>query len=269
MAISTAGGLTPRGYFMPYRYAADAGRRVADGYPSLTPFFDKAAGDFEAMLDALDSYGETLLGFDGPPPEPRWRQDWFPGLDGAVMYATVLDQRPARIVEVGSGHSTRFMARAIRDGGFNCHLTAIDPAPRADIAALDIELVREPLQRAPLDSFDRIKASDIVSMDSSHLAVAGSDVDIFINTILPRLPSGVLVHIHDMFLPDPYPAAWTWREYNEQSLVAPLIHTGGYQLKWSSRWARKRMAEKIGQTRVGNLHLPDGAIESSLWLEKN
>jgi len=138
MAISTAGGLAPRGYFMPYRYAADAGRRVADGYPALVPFFDGAAGDFEAMLDALDGYGETLLGFDGPPPEPRWRQDWFPGLDGAVMYATVLDQRPNRIVEVGSGHSTRFMARAIRDGGFDCHLTAIDPAPRADIAALDI-----------------------------------------------------------------------------------------------------------------------------------
>ena len=34
----------------------------------------------------------------------------------------------------------------------------------------------------------------------------------------------MLLHVHDIFLPDPYPAAWDWRGYNEQAAVAPLIH---------------------------------------------
>lgn len=268
MAVSTAGGFGARGYFMPYRCAEQAGRRVEEGYPALVSYFDQAMSDFEGHLDLIDRHGDTLLGFDGPPPEPRWRQDWFPGLDGAAMYAMVRESRPSRIVEVGSGHSTRFMARAIRDGDFASHLTAIDPAPRADIQALGIDLVLQPLQQASMDSFSGIGAGDIVSIDSSHLAVAGSDVDIMVNSVLPTLPSGALVHVHDMFLPDAYPAAWTWREYNEQSVVAPLIHGGGYKLRWSSRWVRTRMAEQLAKSAGGKLPLPDGAIESSLWLEK-
>ena len=41
--------------------------------------------------------------------------------------------RPRRIVEVGSGHSTRFLARAVADGGLDTRITAIDPRPRASI----------------------------------------------------------------------------------------------------------------------------------------
>lgn len=268
MAIATASGWAPRGYFMPYRYAEAAGRKDAEGYPALERYFEEAHPAFKAMIDDMDGYRDTLLAFDGPPPEPRWRQDWFPGLDGAAMYTMIRERKPARIVEVGSGHSTRFMARAIRDSGLECQLTAIDPAPRADIAALGIEILRCPLQHVATSPFEDLSPGDIVSMDSSHLAVAGSDVDIMINTILPGLPDGVLVHIHDMFLPDAYPRHWQWREYNEQSLVAPLIHGGGYRLIWASLWIRTRLATDISGTVAADLHVPEGGIESSLWLEK-
>ena len=63
---------------------------------------------YAAELEAIGS---------APPPAPRWNQDWFPRLDAAAAYAMVRNTRPRRIVEVGSGHSTRFMARAVADGG--------------------------------------------------------------------------------------------------------------------------------------------------------
>lgn len=268
MALATAGGAAPRGYFMPYRYAADAGRRISEGYPALTPYFAAAADRFTTVIESIDDFADPLLDLDGPPPEPRWTQDWFPGLDGAAMYAIIRSRRPDRIVEIGSGHSTRFMARAIRDGGFPCSLTAIDPAPRADIAALEIAFVKSPLQKAPMEAFAAMSAGDVLSIDSSHIAVAGSDVDILINRVLPDLPTGALIQIHDMFLPDAYPEAWTWREYNEQSIAAPLIHGGGYGLLWSSHWVRSRMAAALDGPVTRTLTVPAGAFESSLWLIK-
>jgi len=65
------------------------------------------------------------------PPQPRWDQDWFPRLDAAAAYAIVRKTQPRRIVEVGSGHSTRFLARAVADGKLETEITAIDPQPRA------------------------------------------------------------------------------------------------------------------------------------------
>ncbi|MEQ8666138.1 MAG: class I SAM-dependent methyltransferase [Rhodospirillales bacterium] len=268
MAVSTVGGLAPRGYFIPYRYAASTGRGAVDGYTALLPFFEAAETTFAANIERIDGFADPLVGFDGPPPEPRWSQDWFPGLDGAAMYTFVRSRAPGRMIEIGSGHSTRFAARAIRDGGFECAMTAIDPAPRADIGALGIECIRAPLQQVPLGRFADLSAGDILSIDSSHVAVSGSDVDILVNQVMPGLPSGVLVQIHDIFLPDLYPAAWAWREYNEQSLVAPLVHGGGYELLWSSRYVRTRMADCLTGLACGHIETPRGAPESSLWLIK-
>jgi len=64
---------------------------------------------------------------------PRFNQDWFPGLDGAMAYTLVRYFKPAKIVEVGSGHSTRFLAQAINDGGLRTQLYSVAPQPRADV----------------------------------------------------------------------------------------------------------------------------------------
>lgn len=268
LALATITGLGERGYFMPYRYAGTVGRRDREGYPALAPMFEAAEDTFCQLVGIIDGYADPLTGFDGPPPEPRWTQNWFPGLDGAAMYAIIRHRRPGRIVEIGSGHSTRFMVRAIGDGGFRCAVSAVDPAPRADIAELDLIAVRVPLQQAPAGLFDGFAAGDVVSVDSSHLVVAGSDVDILVNDVLPRLPSGTLIQIHDVFLPDSYPVQWAWREYNEQSVIAPLVHGGRYRLVWSSHWVRTRLADALHGPVCGHLQPPDGAVESSLWLEK-
>jgi methyltransferase family protein len=270
MGLMTVLGWRRRGYFIPYRYAdAVPDGAVRKGYETIGELFEARRPAFSQMLTAIDGYADTLMGFGkAPPPEPRWHQGWFPRLDAAAAYAMVRDRRPRRIVEVGSGHSTRFFARAVGDERLDTRITAIDPAPRADIAELDVQLFRTTVQEAGPEPFAQLAAGDVLSIDSSHILMPGSDVDFLLNRVLPGLPAGLILHIHDIFLPDAYPRDWDWRGYNEQQGVAPLIHGGGYDLLWSSQYATTRMTDEIGRTVVARLELMDGVFESSLWLEK-
>lgn len=267
MGLATVGGLARRGFFIPYRHAD--GVRAPAGYPALDRRFEAAEPAFLDLLAEMDALAPdlTALGRE-PPPQPRWTQDWFPGLDAAAAYTLVRRLKPARIVEVGSGHSTRFLTRAVRDGGLATQLTAIDPQPRADLAGLPITLIRKTLQEAGTGAFAGLAAGDFAMIDSSHILMPGSDVDLMLNTVLPALPSGVIVHVHDIFLPDGYPASWEWRGYNEQQGVAPLIASGGYDLLFASRYVRTRMAERVAGGVIGRLPLVEGAFEASLWLRK-
>ncbi len=271
MALSTALGLSRRGFFIPYRYA---GAVPAPGerppYRSLEALFARHEAAFETVLEAIDRHAEPLLALGhAPPPAPRWDQDWFPGLDAAVAYALVRERAPRALVEVGSGHSTRFLARAMADGGLPDPIAAIDPAPRASLAGLEgVELIRATLQEAGLAPFEALRAGGLLFVDSSHILMPGSDVDFLLNRVLPQLGTGTLIHIHDIFLPDDYPVAWAWRGYNEQSAVAALLQGGGYAPLFSSHYVSTRMAARLEGHTARRLPLPPDAIESSLWLEK-
>lgn len=267
LGLATVLGLRPRGFFVPYRHV-DA---VADtSYPAIAALFDAREGEFSKILDGIDDFARELQAIpaDASAPLPRWNQDWFPRLDAAAAYAMVRTRRPRLVVEVGSGHSTRFLLGAIEDGGLDTRLVAIDPSPRAPFASPRIEHVASALERADSRVFERLAAGDILFIDSSHVLMPGTDVDILFNRVLPVLPSGVVVHVHDMFLPDPYPENWRWRGYNEQTALAPLIHGGGYVPLFSSHYVATRMAPRLARGVAGRLPLVAGAHETSLWLEK-
>jgi predicted O-methyltransferase YrrM len=268
--ISTLLGIRKRGFFIPYRYAdqisADATQRP---YNALRPYFRAAEPAFTESLAAMDRHSAALRAICGePPPAPRWNQDWFPRLDAAAAYVLVRETRPARIVEVGSGHSTRFLARAVRDGGLSTKITAIDPAPRADIEGTRATILRMPAQDAGTAMFSELASGDMLFIDSSHILMPGTDVDFLLNHVVPALPAGVRLHIHDIFLPDPYPRSWEWRGYNEQLGVAALIQGGGFRILWSSHYAATRMASAVAASAAGSLELKPGAHEASLWLMK-
>jgi hypothetical protein len=268
--LRTVLGFAPRGFFLPHRYAATLpGPGSRQPYPAAETLFESCRGRFAQALSSLDSFAPDLRRIgDEPPPAPRWSQAWFPRLDAAVAYAFVRTLKPKRIVEVGSGHSTRFLARAVADGGLETRITAIDPAPRAQLDALPMELRRQTLQSVGPAPFRDLGSGDILMIDSSHILMPGSDVDFVLGRVLPALADGIWVHVHDIFLPDDYPADWDWRGYNEQLGVLALLLGGGWEVRFASRYVATRMAHDLERSVVGDLPLPEGAFESSLWLVK-
>jgi len=258
-----------KGFFIPYRFAAGIPAADAAGpYEPLAPLFAAARNRYTAWLERLEAYDHALQALGGPPPAPRWDQDWFPRLDAAIAYTIIRDLRPARLIEVGAGHSTRFFARAAGDAGYSLALTTIDPQPRAEPIQPGVQLVRASLQDVGAAPFMALAPGDVLSIDSSHVLMPGTDVDMVLNRILPLLPAGAMVHIHDIFLPDPYPAVWSWRAYNEQQAVAALLQGGAWQILWASHYVKAYCPEILADSVISRLPLRQGAFESSLWLQK-
>ena len=259
------------GYFIPYRYAYSL-PNLGDSpkYDAVDKLMHGKRDDFNRLLHQSKKYQANFVKFNNAkPPMPRWQQSWFPRLDGAIAYQMVADIKPNNIIEVGSGHSTRFMAQAAIDHDINVKITAIDPAPRADISKINIvELINKPLQDIDFDIFNRLKSGDILFIDSSHILMPGSDVDILFNRILPILPNGIYIHIHDITLPNDYPKIWSWRAYNEQQAVISMILGGGYDLLWSSHYVAKNMNDAIDKSVVSDIPIDPDAFETSIWLKK-
>lgn len=161
--------------------------------------------------------------------------DFGPGygpLEAQVLHAAVRHLRPARIVEVGSGVSTLCMqaaaARNERDGAPPARITCIEPHPSDALRGLEgVELVAARVQDVPLALFEALGEGDLLFIDSSHQAKTGSDVVHLFLEVLPRLAPGVVVHVHDVYLPYDYsPLAqktfWHWNE--TAFLHAFLVH---------------------------------------------
>src|SRR5215469_2257333 len=103
LGLPTVLGLAPRGWFIPHRYAsALAAPGAQPPYPAIEALFEQHAQRFTSLLDRIDEQAGQLRELDG-----LLDQAWFPALDAAVAFTLVRQRRPRRIVEVGSGHSTR------------------------------------------------------------------------------------------------------------------------------------------------------------------
>jgi len=155
--------------------------------------------------------------------EPRWNNAWLPALDGMSIYTMIATHGPRHFIEVGSGNSTKFAAKAIRDHALPTKIFSIDPCPRSGIDQLCHRSLRSSLEDMDLSFFDHVSAKDIVFVDCSHRALQNSDVTTFFLDILPRLPVGCRIGIHDICLPEDYPPGWEKRYYNEQYLLACLL----------------------------------------------
>jgi predicted O-methyltransferase YrrM len=153
-------------------------------------------------------------------------------VDAITLYGMVRHYKPSRILEVGSGFSTYVSAQAIRDShaeGVETELIAIEPYPNPVLqAGFDglSQLMSIPVQKASLSLFEALKANDILFIDSTHALKTGSDVQRIYLEILPRLQPGVVVHVHDVFLPYEYPEEWVLKNHtfwNEQYLLQAFL----------------------------------------------
>lgn len=152
--------------------------------------------------------------------EPTWNNTFFYSIDAISLYGFLGKFRPTTLVEIGSGNSSRFARRAVKDFNLKTTIISIDPFPRVEIERVSDRIIREPLQSTDLGLFERLDAGDFVFFDGSHMCFTNSDVTVFFLEVLPFLKRGVIVQIHDIWLPYDYPPQWNDRFYSEQYLLA-------------------------------------------------
>jgi hypothetical protein len=192
--------------------------------PVDPPGIDVRAVD---QLELLRTVGQHALPTEWPgrgPFDPD--NDQFPVQDAALLYGLVRHLRPERFVEVGSGWSTTVTRRAVEDGSLPTRVVCIEPYPRPFLREVGgIELRVEKVQHTPSTVFDALAPGDVLFIDSSHIAKTGSDVVHLVLDVLPRLAPGVVVHVHDVFIPEDYPVGWVTAGFgwNEQYLVQAFL----------------------------------------------
>jgi hypothetical protein len=250
-------------------------QRIWSGSPVDPPGIDLRAAEQRRLLVSLSAYtGEFDYPWDAPSPWDgiSYYEDngQFAGLDARILFALLRHCRPLRLIEVGCGYTSllaadvnrRFLDRALR-------LTCIDPFPPQYLQTpVDgvTELLAEKVQAVPQRLFSELVAGDVLFIDSSHVVKTGSDVVWLFLEVLPRLSPGVLIHVHDVFLPEDYPADWVLgeqRSWSEQYLVQALLcHSSGFEVVFGCNYARLRFPGAVAEA-CGALY---GG--GSLWLRR-
>lgn len=214
------------------------------------------------QLNFLEQICQTFKAeYDRLPKRPTGRIDQFylkngsfEEVDAEVYYAIIRHFKPAKIVEIGAGMSTLLAALALakneQESGQKSSLTAFEPYPREFLTNNSrIRLEKKRVETVPLEEFTRLGPNDILFIDSSHVVRIGNDVIREILEILPRLPSGVLIHFHDIFLPDEYPKKWVLSEkrfFAEQYLLrAFLSFNDQFEIIWAGNFTRLKYPEKL------------------------
>jgi hypothetical protein len=189
------------------------------------------------------------------PHEFNFGNPQFGSVDAEVLHSVVRHFKPARFFEIGSGNSTYVAAAAAlrnRAEGRDCEVTAFEPYPnevlRAGFPGL-ARLVPAKAQDVPLSEFARLDDGDILFIDSSHVLKIGSDVQYEFLEVLPRLARGVLVHVHDIFLPAEYPRAWVLEQrrfWTEQYLLqAFLAFNSHFEVLWAGSYMHLRHPDQL------------------------
>jgi methyltransferase family protein len=193
----------------------------------ITDILNRQRSEFSAVLDRLSRCTEVLASvpLDGDPDSlaPYWNDAFFGNLDAAVLVTMLVSTAPVRYVEIGSGHSTKLARHAVESAHLSTSIISLDPKPRATIDGLCDRIIRQRLETSDLSLFDELEAGDILFFDGSHRIFTNSDVTVFFLEIMPRLKPGVIVHIHDIFLPWDYPPEWKKRMYSEQYVLATML----------------------------------------------
>ena len=265
--LKVAAGATSGGFFIPYRYAGDL-EPPATPYTAVAALFQARDAEFQAFVAAMAKHLPAYQGFGADPRDPTWGRSMFPAFDGAAAYTLVRQVRPKRIVEIGSGNSTRFMARALCDGGIDCAFTCIDPAPRVPVEGLGVARIPRLLSETDAELCAGLGPDDILFIDSSHILLPGMDVDIQLNRIFPVLRPGVIVHLHDIFLPYDYPPAMRRWSFSEQNALIGWIVSGYFEVVFPAHYVRRVHGELVESAFGQHFQPLSRSRPGSIWLRR-
>lgn len=127
----------------------------------------------------------------------------------AATHGMIRHFKPKRVIEIGSGMSTRVIHASLQyneyETGLRADFQVVDPYPQfATKSFMGGKLVNQRVELLDLDFFRKLSANDILFIDSSHSVRIGGDVNYLFLEVLPRLAPGVIIHVHDISLPYEY-----------------------------------------------------------------
>lgn len=185
-----------------------------ESYRSLLEKVLKYTATFESISHAKDQ---------NDPKEPGWNNGFLPGLDIVTLFMMIAEFKPGRYIEIGSGNSTKVVWKARQMFSEDTSIISIDPMPRTEIDSLADIVIRKAFESLTPDQYPKPESGDILFVDNSHRILPNSDAMAFFLETLPQLPAGVIVHIHDVFLPYDYPQEMCDRFYSEQYGLAMYL----------------------------------------------
>lgn len=155
----------------------------------------------------------------------------FEAGDADYWYQLIRLKKPARIIEIGGGYSTLIGLKATarnaeEDPATACAYHCIEPYEASWLNDPALTITRQKVETLPLSFFAGLDEDDVLFIDSSHIIRPQGDVLFLIQSVLPALKSGVIVHFHDIFTPNHYPLNWLRTEvlfWNEQYLLEAFL----------------------------------------------
>ena len=223
--------LSPKFQTLLLEYKVNLKPRYGHGRPPHGQLYDlinAKRSDYKSILEDMLALKDAFFtikktGEETNSLHPTWNNGFLPGLDILGIYTIVNRFKPAQYIEVGSGNSTKVAFKALSDLKLPTQITSIDPYPRAEIDQLAHTIIRKPFENIDFSFIFDLKPNDILFIDNSHRVLPNSDAMVFFMEVLPKLPKGVIVHIHDIYLPYDYPQFMCDRFYSEQYVLAAFI----------------------------------------------
>ncbi len=202
-----------------------------------------------------------------------FKNGYYSYTDAIFLYSMIRKHAPKKIIEIGSGFSSSVMLDT-NELFFNnqIDITFIEPyTDRLNSLIRDSDLkstniIESPVQKVPIDVFERLDSGDILFIDSTHVAKTGSDVNYILFKILPKLKKGVLIHFHDIFYPFEYPKEWVFmgRNWNEDYfLKAFLMYNNEFEIKLFSHYLHTHY-----NSIFDNMPLCYKNFGGNMWIEK-
>ena len=191
--------------------------------------------DITSQLNLLDQfhYNEELERIPLNKTErygPYYDNIPFQAGDSEILYNMIRYYKPKKIIEIGSGESTKFIQSAIaqnkQETQNETEHICIEPFEQPWLEELGITIIRQRVEQLDLSLFRELSQNDILFIDSSHVIRTQGDVVFEYLNIVPSLAKGVVVHCHDIFLPREYPLIWIdgWKRFwNEQYLLQAIL----------------------------------------------
>lgn len=194
----------------------------------LYAIIDKNREEYKTFLETALSHKDKIQAIKKTGEQenvnlPTWNNGFLPGLDIVGIYTMLAANKPKKYIEVGSGNSTKVAHLSKTDNNLHTEIISIDPMPRAEIDQLADRIIRKPFEDVNYEEIFNLEENDILFIDNSHRILPNSDSMVFYMEILPKLKKGVIVHVHDIYLPYDYPQFMCDRFYSEQYGLAMFI----------------------------------------------